>query len=572
MRVLADAWRGREPLLFHNGKFDVDVAETHCGMPRLTWDRIHDTLFLVFLQNPHADNLGLKPSAQRLLGVRPEEQDKVRNWILANVPAAKKKPSSAGAYICRAPGKLVGDYANGDVVRTERLFKLLYDDIVSRGMLGAYQREQRLMPVLLNTERIGIRVDVRALERDYSMYQQALGVADEWLRRQLKSPELNLDADRDVGDALDRCGVVTQWTYTAPTKAHPSGQRSVAKKNMGLELFTNRRIAMVYGYRQRLRTCLSMFFEPWLDMARASGGVIYTTWNQVRQAHGNDNPVGARTGRLSSTPNFQNIPKNFEDKDDNYEHPAFMKSLPPLPLMRRYLIPDSGDVWIKRDYAQQELRILAHFEDGQLLQRYNSDPDYDMHSDVQQLLREAGVEFTRPGTKILNFGDIYGMGVGEFARKARIDVTLARKIKALKRRMMPDFAKLDNGIKYRGRMGQPITTWGGRQYYCEEPMFDEKSGRTWTWEYKLLNYLIQGSAADCTKEAVIRYDLHPKRQARFLLTVHDEINCSAVQRRWREELAIMREVMESIEFDTKMMSDGEYGPNWADLKEYKEAA
>ena len=111
-----DAYRSGEPLLFQNGKFDTDVAATHMGLPVPSWERIHDTLFLLFLENPHATSLSLKPSAQRLLGIKPSERDALHTWITTNIPAAKRKPSEAGAYIARAPGSLVGRYAlQGDV-------------------------------------------------------------------------------------------------------------------------------------------------------------------------------------------------------------------------------------------------------------------------------------------------------------------------------------------------------------------------------------------------------------------------------------------------------------------------
>jgi DNA polymerase I-like protein with 3'-5' exonuclease and polymerase domains len=534
------------------------------GMPRLQSEKIHDTLFLLFLDNPHALSLSLKPSAERILGMPPEERDILKEWIIANVPEAKRKPSEWGAYICKAPGKLVGRYADGDVLRTDGIFNKVYPTIVDRGMLGAYTREQQLMPILMDSEREGIRCDLPKLERDYGMYQQALGTADSWLRKQLHSPNLNLDADVDVAEALHRSGVVTEWAMTK------TGRRSTSKKNMTLDKFNNSKIAQVWGYRQRLSTCISTFMEPWLNMARESGGIIFTTWNQVRQAHGNDGAIGTRTGRLSSTPNFQNIPRDFEDNNDGWTHPVWFKALPPLPLMRGYLLPDVGCTWIKRDYAQQELRILAHFEAGSLLDKYNTDPEYDMHDDVLQYAHTvAQLDINRSGIKILNFGDIYGMGVGEFMRKARLDERTARMIKRAKRAMMPDFARMDEDIKRRGRAGIPIHTWGGREYYCEEGQYVEKYRRHMTFEYKLLNYLIQGSAADCTKEAVIRYHYHPNRQARFLLTVHDECNASSPAKRWKEEMAVLREVMESIEFDTTMFSDGSHGKNWADLSDMK---
>jgi DNA polymerase I-like protein with 3'-5' exonuclease and polymerase domains len=91
-----------------------------------------------------------------------------------------------------------------------------------------------------------------------------------------------------------------------------------------------------------------------------------------------------------------------------------------------------------------------------------------------------------------------------------------------------------------------------------------------TYEYKLLNYLIQGSAADVTKEAILRYHRHPKKQGRFLITVYDEINVSA-ERGWHDqEMAVLKEAMESIECDVPMLTDAKIGPNWATLKRYED--
>ena len=90
-----------------------------------------------------------------------------------------------------------------------------------------------------------------------------------------------------------------------------------------------------------------------------------------------------------------------------------------------------------------------------------------------------------------------------------------------------------------------------------------------TFEYKLLNYLIQGSAADCTKEAIIRYDA-VRQESRFLVTVHDEINISAPAKAIKKEMALLREAMQSVEFDVPMLSDGKTGPRWSSLTKFEE--
>ena len=61
--ILLEAWNGPSNLLFHNAKFDVDVAQTHMGCGPIPWHRVHDTLFLLFLRDPHAMTLSLKPAS-----------------------------------------------------------------------------------------------------------------------------------------------------------------------------------------------------------------------------------------------------------------------------------------------------------------------------------------------------------------------------------------------------------------------------------------------------------------------------------------------------------------------------
>ena len=561
-RALLEVWEGDVPLLFHNGKFDVDVAETHMKMSPIRWERVHDTLFLLFLHDPHAISLSLKPAAERLLGVAPEERDAVKDWVLAHIPEAKKKPSTWGAYICKAPGKLVGTYADGDVTRTKALFDLLFVDIAMRGMLPAYDRERRLMKILLANEREGVCADLGAMQADHTIYTKALETADKWLRKRLNEPDLNIDSDADLAKALDREGIVTDWVLTK------TGKKSTAKGNMTPDRFNDPKVAAMLGFRGRLTTCVGTFLEPWIRMAETGDGRIFTNWNQVRQSHGNDGFAGARTGRMSCNPNFMNIPKKFDESANGYQHPRFLKSLPPLPLMRRYITADPGEVFLHRDYSQQELRILAHFEDGDLLRRYNENPRMDVHDLVQKLIKEiTGHEYGRKPVKIINFGKVYGMGVGKLAIAIESTVEDAKRLSDAHKKALPGVKDLEKGIKDFSKAGNPIVTWGGRQYYCEEPRMIQ--GRMCTFEYKLLNYLVQGSAADCTKEAIIRYD-EAKQHGRFLVTVHDEINVSASKKYAKSEMAILREAMESIEFGLPMLSDGESGSNWADLTAFQE--
>jgi len=584
-RVFRQAWLSG-PLLFHHSKFDVDVAVTHMGVPMVPWNMIHDTEYLLFLDDPHQRDLRLKPSAQRILGVAPEERDIVVDWLMQHWQelmanglitqadigytekgnAKKLTPAAASAFIGMAPGDIVGDYANGDVTRTRGVFNKVYPLIAKRNMLEAYDRERKLMPILLDNETIGLRADENEMRKDQKIYYKAMDTADAWLRKEFKAPDLNVDSDEEVATLLDAQGIVTDWVYT------PTGLRSVAKKNLTPDMFIGKRgerIASVLGYRNRLSTCLGTFLDKWLYMAEHSDGYIFTNWNQTRQ-DGRDGAKGTRTGRLSSNPNFQNVPKDFYDKNDGYVHPKFITSLPELPYMRKYLMGDEGEWFGHRDYNQQEYRILAHYEDSALLEAYNSNPRLDMHEFVKgEIFRLAMMALERRAVKILNFGILYGMGKDKLARDLGVDIDTAVAIKKAHRAAMPGLGGLETLIKRGAKEDVPIRTWGGREYYTEEPIFHK--GRWITFEYKLLNYLIQGSAADCTKEAIIRYN-DVRKNGRFLVTVHDEINISAPQKAMKQELLILRDVMRSVEFDVPMISDAKMGRTWGTLEKVKEAA
>lgn len=570
IKALRAVWQSPRPKVFHNAKFDMDVAETHMGMKPLKWDMFHDTMFLMFLHNPHALNLGLKPVAEELLGMKPEERDTVTEWLKAKSGIKLAKGERWGKYIAYAPGDIVGKYADGDVIRTERLFKHIYPMIIKEGMGEAYDRERKLLPIFLESERKGIRLDVAALRRDVALYQSAMDTVESWLRKCLGNKTLNLDADNDVGACLDECGIVTEWVLTK------TGKRSVSKKNMTIDLFNDKKVFYVLGYRNRLKTCLSMFMEPWLLEAERTGGHIHPNWNQVRQPKGGSDTQGTRTGRPScNNPNLLNLSKSFNDRGDDYEHPKFIKQLPELPLVRRYTIPDKGSVWIHRDYNQQELRILAHFEDGSILQAYRDEPTLDIHTFVQdEITRLRGTKPDRVTVKTLNFGKIYGQGLGSLAEKLNTDVASVKSIRDAQNKALPGLKILEDAIKDNAKAGNPIVTWGGRVYYAEEPEFVEKFNRVMSFEYKLINYLIQGSAADITKEAIIRFYYHKKRKAawHFLVTVYDEINICAPKAEEKEAMKLLRQCMESIELDVPMLTDGKVGKNWADLTKYKEVA
>lgn len=574
--ALKDAWSHKDGLLFQNGKFDIDVAETHMGLPQPSWDRIHDTMFLLYLDDPHQTQLSLKPSAERLLGMPPEEQDEVGNWLIYNQPVAGVKISKSRTspfyfmkYLRDAPGDLVGKYANGDVVRTEKLFNLLWKKTVDRGMLRAYDRERELMPCLLDMERNGLPIDLPKLRADVGKYNIWMNLIEVWICKRLKVSHhvINLDSGEELINAMINAGKADPDLIPLT----PTGKYQTNKEALLLGV-TDKVLLGVLKYRTQLKTCLSTFMKPWLKTAEQSGGLIFTTWNQIKTPSG-DSSVGTRTGRLSSTPNFQNAPKEFDPifnhelMQNNKLPKSPWKDIPALPIVRSYIIPFKGEVFIDRDYSQQEPRILAHFDGGALMEKYLENPWVDFHDYAKAELELMGKFYDRKPVKNTNLGLIYGMGVGKLAEKNGMPVEEASELKKAILKLYPGLKEMYKDMKIRAKSNQPVHTWGGREYYCESPKL--VAGRIREFDYKLVNIIIQGSAADCTKEAIIRFYKKKRKETRLLLNTHDQLTASTPVKHMEGEMEVMRVCMESVEFDVPMLSEGAIShTNWAELKDY----
>lgn len=576
--ALLDAYDNPDGVLFQNGKFDVDVADVHMDVPIPAWDKIHDTQFLLFLDDPHQIELGLKPSAERLLGIPPEEQDAVGEWLIEHQPIPGVKISRSkqsehyfGRYIAYAPADIVGKYANGDVDRTEDLFRLLWPRTQEREMLPAYDRERRIMPILLEMERTGIAFDLQRATRDLAFYEGWAAKVDAWIVKKIKAPaDINLDSPDQVLKAMLESGMADEDLCIRT----PGGKLSASKDSL-MSGVSDKQLLAIMRYRAGLKTCLNIFLRPWVIEATRSGGTISTNWNQVKSPAG-DSSVGTRTGRLSAS-RFMNMPKEFSpifkhEDPGNKKLPACpIKDLPSLPMMRGYIIPFKGEVLIDRDYSQQEPRILAHFDGGDLMETYLDDPWIDLHDYAKAELEQYGLFYERKPVKNTNLGLIYGMGAPKLAVKNDMSVEEADLLKKAILKLYPGLAEMYKDMKRRAKAQEPVRTWGGREYYCEEPKIVQ--GRLRHFDYKLVNVLIQGSAADCTKEAIIRFDDRRrelgKLEWKLILTVHDQLTASVPKKDRDAAMKLLRECMESVEFDVPMLSEGSVSEtNWNDLIDY----
>lgn len=559
-RELRRVWESGEPLVFHHAAFDLAVATERCGLPMPGADRIHDTMILAFLNNPYEPRLDLKSLATSHLGMPNEDVSDLHNWVLAHAReieaeyGGKVTKKSVGRYICAVPEAMRKRYALADAERTYGLWQVFSKRVESAGMWPAYERERALIPILLDSSRLGLRVDLLGLERACADYGRALETVDDYLRGRLGKPELNLDANDDVIEALLSAGLLRPDTL----KRTASGRFKADREALHPSHLSDAELAQALGYRSRLATCLTTFLRPWCAQALLWKGRISTQWHQVRNPEG-----GIRTGRIgSSDHNVLNLPKSFDGRDDGYQHPSFL-AVPELPLCRKFILPDEGHVFLHRDFDGQELRVFAHFENGDLLAQYRANPGLDVHTYVKNVCeRLAGRPLDRTKVKILNFTALYGGGLTAIASRLRVSPAEAAEFRRLHNNALPGRVILNEEIVRIVRRGGKIRTLGGRLYGMPPSSDgDDKS-------YVLLNYLVQGSSADLTKQALL--DWHESRlssDTRLLTTVYDEINISAPLDVADAEMQVLRQAMERPRLQTPMLTKGKRGPSWGELTE-----
>ena len=263
---------------------------------------------------------------------------------------------------------------------------------------------------------------------------------------------------------------------------------------------------------------------------------------------------GAETGRFSSrNPNLQNIPAP-EDPEKVPEDKQYGR------MLRNLFAAPEGYKLVVADYSQIEPRVIASMaKDPIMLDNYLNRRDiYTTVGDTMGVNRKAG--------KILVLAMAYGVGPDKIAASIGCSLTDAKKL-------LDDFSEKFNAVnKYRimvvgsTRQRGYVTTILGRRRYLPEinsRNFGEKSGA----ERQAFNTRIQGSAADIIKLAMVRaHDMIPK-EAKLLLTVHDELVTLTPDNKAEETAEAIREAMEGINLlDVPLIADITTVQKWGQAK------
>ena len=559
--ILRGIYRDPAPKLFHNAPFDLDVGNAHLGLPLIR--SIEDSMVLSFLNDPHERTIALKPMSEKHLGEAPEERDELRDWILEHgrQPNGKKitKKKEWGAYISQAPVRLAKPYAISDVNRTFGLWEKFRPSIIDRGMHPAYIRELDLMPITMDMERSGVRVHVQRLKEAARIFADMDRQLIKAIHKRLKIPkgsDFNVSSGPQLAAALIKADKLSARVLT------PKGRQST-KITVLQDTCSDKRLLNMLSVHSVLEKYRNTFIEPWIAQAELTGGRILPKFNQVKSKT-DDGGGGTRTGRFSSeSPNLQTVTANVDDSKNKAVLQLMQRWLREaygfeFIGLRDYFLPDEGEYLISTDFNQQELRLLAHFERGLLMLAYINNPRLDIHEFLrQEIYKVTGVLYERKAVKTLVFGILYGMGLAKLAAAIGQPKVVAQKIRNALYRVLPGLAELQKQLKQLSRMEAPIRTYGGREYYTEPSI--EWQNRRISFEYKLLNYLIQASAADVTKQAML--DVHAEvPQVRIALQVHDELICMG-DKKYGPQIAA---AMCRQKFNIPMLADSKYSRvSWA---------
>lgn len=550
---LTALWASGREICCHNSMFDVDVAMAHFGLPFPDPKLLHDTLVLAFLHDPHADSLSLKDLSTKWLDDLPEERDELFMWLVENVPEVKRSPKKSGAHICRGPGELVGRYAMGDVRKTAKLFD--YTHKVREEQPVAYLREIALMPILIANSTQGVRVNRKGMLEAVLHTTTDIIACEKWLRKYFKledTAELNFNSGMQLAKLCMDAGA---WDQSVEWPRTETGTLRTDKDTLAAVLKDTQLIA-VLRYRDLLSKLQGTYLEPWLLQSETTGR-IYTEWNNVRGERG-----GTRTGRLSGKPTLQTMPVRYPNMDE----------LPPdlivqgIPKLREFILPDEGHKIISADFQAQELRIFAHFEDGALAAQYRNDPNVDLHQFTADMMSQnSGKDVTRTYAKGISFAVLYGAGPRKISEMLEIPYDLAKELMdAYQTSVAPGLRGMNADMSSRYARRAPLRTLGGRLIKGEPPKLVK--GRLMRFDYKMINLLIQASAADQAKQAMIDYATRA-RDSRLLLSMHDELVISAKEEFAVREAATLTDAMcNALSMDVPMVAEAKIGNHYGEVK------
>ncbi len=525
--VAVDGWKGYYPIRHENG-FNWDrrrvmawfkklmqnnaIKVAHNALYDLGWlyaegidvkGPIVDTMIMAPIINENKFSYALNAVGKDMLGEYKDEN------LLKQ--AAIEFGVNPKTEMYKLPAIFVGTYAEQDADLTLRLYHHMRPIIEKESLKSVYKLEMDLVPIIFEMIKKGVRVDVeKATSHKKSFKNTEKKILDEILAD--SGIAVDVWAAASVAKVFDKLKI--KYPRTEKTNS-PSFTKDFL-------LHHKHPIAKKIQSAREFNKVQSTFLDTIIH--HGSTGRIHASIHQMR-----DGQSGTVSGRLSySNPNLQQLPsRNKEIKKQ----------------IRGLFLPDEGETWGSFDYSQQEPRIASHYAfklgcqgSQSIVEEYQKNPNADFHNIVADI-----AEIERDQAKTINLGLFYGMGVNKLSNELQVDVTVAKEILSAYNSRVPFVKDLATRVSNYANSEGYVSTLKGRKCRFElwEPttfgvfkalpkdQAEIKYGKHHHLQragtYKALNRLIQGSAADQTKQAMI--ELY-KEGLTPLIQIHDELTLS----------------------------------------------
>lgn len=552
------AWARREIpkircVVGHNIKFDAHFLR-ELGISIME-SAMRDTMVAAALVNEHLQSYSLDYVGKKYVGMGKAVETYT---TLSAMFGGKATREAQMVNLVKAPWDVVRDYAIPDAVVTLKLWQHLEKEIQEQELGAVWDVEMKLLNVLLDVERHGVRVNVAAAER-------AVQDISEIVRREQRELndiagfEVNPNPSKTIAQLFkpekDETG---RWKLIDGTYADETEGGTASINADVLRRMRHPAAAKILKLRQLIKT-RDTFLNGHI-LGHHHNGVIHANFNQTKS----DNDRGTGTGRLScNAPALQQIHKRNKEVAQ---------------IVRAVFVPDEGQEWHCHDWAQMDFRVFAHYvANPRIFKMYRDNPDADFHqmvADMTGLPRSPTVGI-KGNAKQINLGLVFGMGEGKLAQEMGLPYTIekdkngrewmragdeAKEVFKKYHEAVPGVKDLLSLASTRAKARGFVRTILGRRIRFPNGQFTHKAG----------GLIFQGSAADALKVKLVEvHEALRGTEARLVLNVHDEFDVSAPKGSRDTIGADVQRVIRHfngegtpIKFDVPIMSDLGIGPNW----------
>lgn len=587
---LREILASNEPKVFHNG-IGYDLPWLYCGYDMQVNGTCHDTMTRAALINEY-QSLALDDCCQRLNIKGKNKSETIEAWyedwqkVMKGCAKGLKKGLIADSEIlnlddneyynlsddeidCLVSGaykkdvwanvkfvwkdpegrRLMMKYNLQDCKATYNLFYA--QEPLMRDLRDVYELECKLIPILLRMKKTGIRFDeVRARELINKVEDKRAQVEQKLIDTYGLTGEM-IASPKQLGIRMNELDIYSP--VLTPKGDQSWGEGALSRIHHPI-------IPMIFEYKN-YNAILTKFLEGSLARSTVNGRIHCTFLPMLRE------DGGTVTGRFSCRmPNLQQIPARNKGHGEDFSQD-----------MRALFLPEEGQMIAAMDYSQIEAVLLGHFAKGPQADWFREQlcAGADLHNIAMSM---TGITY-RPVVKTFNYGCIYGMGwrtamdknytlFEKLAKEEGKDIeTFTKEIYYNYHNKFPVVHDTMEWCQNLAKVQGYIDTMGGRRLHKPKPAYDPATGKINDFIYKMLNKLIQGTAADILKQAIITaYEAGIYDILTLHLLVHDEqVNSVPYTKAGTEAAVELQHIMGNVYHDKLLVpikASCELGPNW----------